>query len=129
MTCAPVRESNLASVRKKYNELNDREAIFELSKNEDFNHYAELLQLYSEPKSIPELEPMYNVPIDTITDFQETGKNGNCKKKCFCNHFIFQQVTLFSCLFLHSMEKKSTKVDVSPISCKKAPFYTRNGHL
>ena len=100
MTCAPVRESNLESVRKKYKELNDREAIFELSKNEDFNHYAELLQLYSEPKSIPELEPMYNVPIDTITDFQETGKNGNCKKKCFCNHFIFQQVTLFSCLFL-----------------------------
>ena len=32
-------------------------------------------------------------------------------------------------LFLHSMEKKSTKVDFSPISCKKAPFYTRNGHF
>ena len=31
--------------------------------------------------------------------------------------------------FLHSMEKKSTKVDFSPISCKKAPFYTRNGHF
>ena len=27
------------------------------------------------------------------------------------------------------MEKKSTKVDFSPISCKKAPFYTRNGHF
>ena len=25
--------------------------------------------------------------------------------------------------------KKSTKVDFSPISCKKAPFYTRNGHF
>ena len=25
------------------------------------------------------------------------------------------------------MEKKSTKVDFSHISCKKAPFYTRNG--
>ena len=32
-------------------------------------------------------------------------------------------------IFLHSMEKKSTKVDFSPISCKKAPFYTRNGHF
>ena len=32
-------------------------------------------------------------------------------------------------IFLHSMEKKSTKVDFSPISCKKAPFYTRNGHI
>ena len=31
--------------------------------------------------------------------------------------------------FLHSMEKKSTKVDFSPISCKKASFYTRNGHF
>ena len=31
--------------------------------------------------------------------------------------------------FLHSMEKKSTKVDFSPILCKKAPFYTRNGHI
>ena len=31
--------------------------------------------------------------------------------------------------FLHSMEKKSTKVDFSLISCKKAPFYTRNGHF
>ena len=30
--------------------------------------------------------------------------------------------------FLHSKEKKSTKVDFSPISCKKALFYTRNGH-
>ena len=28
--------------------------------------------------------------------------------------------------FLHSMEKKSTKVDFSPISCKKAPFYIVN---
>ena len=34
-----------------------------------------------------------------------------------------------SYIFLHSMEKKSTKVDFSPISCKKAPFYTRNGHF
>ena len=32
-------------------------------------------------------------------------------------------------IFLHSMEKKSTKVDFNPISCKKAPFYTRNGHF
>ena len=32
-------------------------------------------------------------------------------------------------LFLHSMEKKSTKVDFSPISCKKTPLYTRNGHF
>ena len=32
-------------------------------------------------------------------------------------------------IFLHSMEKKSTKVDFSPKSCKKAPFYTRNGHF
>ena len=31
--------------------------------------------------------------------------------------------------FLHSMEKKSTKVDFSPISCKKEPFYTRIGHF
>ena len=28
--------------------------------------------------------------------------------------------------FLHSMEKKSTKDDSSPISCKKAPFYIVN---
>ena len=32
-------------------------------------------------------------------------------------------------VFLHSMEKTSTKVDFSPISRKKAPFYTRNGHI
>ena len=95
----PVRESNLASLRKKYNDLNNCEAIFQISKNEDFNHYAELLQLYSEPKSISELEPMYKVPIDRIADSQETKKNGNCKKKCFCNRFNFQQVTLFSSMW------------------------------
>ena len=27
------------------------------------------------------------------------------------------------------MEKKLTKVDFSPISCKKEPFYTRSGHF
>ena len=32
-------------------------------------------------------------------------------------------------LFYILWKKKSTKVDFSPISCKKAPFYTRNGHF
>ena len=33
---------------------------------------------------------------------------------------------MFNFIFLHSMEKKSTKVGFSPISCKKAPFYIVN---
>ena len=42
---------------------------------------------------------------------------------------LFQTSSEVNKAFLHSMEKMSTKVDFSPISCKKAPFYTRNGHF
>ena len=45
------------------------------------------------------------------------------------SHLNFTLLRFKINIFLHSMEKKSTKVDFSPISCKKAPFYTRNGHF
>ena len=50
----------------------------------------------------------------------------NIEKMPFLPRFLQKQEKI---RFLHSMGKKSTKVDFSPISCKKAPFYTRNGHF
>ena len=53
----------------------------------------------------------------------------NEKSRNSTSENVFEEGLSEQNTFLHSMEKKSTKVDFSPISCKKAPFYTRNGHF
>ena len=62
----------------------------------------------------------------------EIFKNGWSKKlrnDCDKNCGKFFEKNCVNTFFYILWKKKSTKVDFSPISCKKSPFYTRNGHI